>query len=113
MKTGMKPIRETIPLEEARQLIADACKEIERTERRYRDRDAASLTAVLRRFLAAPIEQDAQRRANLAYASAQPMELIANQYVDVAEALASESGAAALITDPLAGTPDRAPVRGL
>ncbi|HEX8030145.1 MAG TPA: gephyrin-like molybdotransferase Glp [Vicinamibacterales bacterium] len=29
----MKPIRETIPLEEARQLIADACRPIERTER--------------------------------------------------------------------------------
>jgi molybdenum cofactor synthesis domain-containing protein len=33
MKTEMKPIRETIPLEEARQLIAEACKPIERTER--------------------------------------------------------------------------------
>jgi molybdopterin molybdotransferase len=33
MKTGMKPIKETIPLEEARQLIADACRPIERTER--------------------------------------------------------------------------------
>jgi molybdenum cofactor synthesis domain-containing protein len=33
MKTEMKPIRETIPLEEARQLIADACRPIERTER--------------------------------------------------------------------------------
>jgi molybdenum cofactor synthesis domain-containing protein len=33
MKSGMKPIKETIPLEEARQLIADACKPIERTER--------------------------------------------------------------------------------
>jgi molybdenum cofactor synthesis domain-containing protein len=29
----MKPIKETIPLDEARQLIADACKPIERTER--------------------------------------------------------------------------------
>ena len=33
MKSGMKPIKETIPLEEARQLIAEACKPIERTER--------------------------------------------------------------------------------
>jgi molybdopterin molybdotransferase len=33
MKTGMKPIKETIPLEEARQLIAGACRPIERTER--------------------------------------------------------------------------------
>lgn len=30
---GMKPIKETIPLNEARQLIADACQAIERTER--------------------------------------------------------------------------------
>jgi molybdenum cofactor synthesis domain-containing protein len=29
----MKPIKETIPLDEARQLIADACRPIERTER--------------------------------------------------------------------------------
>ncbi len=33
VKTGMKPIKETIPLDEARQLIADACRPIERTER--------------------------------------------------------------------------------
>lgn len=33
MKSEMKPIKETIPLEEARQLIAEACKPIERTER--------------------------------------------------------------------------------
>src|SRR6187402_903288 len=33
MKTEMKPIRETIPLEEARQLIAEACRPIDRTER--------------------------------------------------------------------------------
>jgi molybdenum cofactor synthesis domain-containing protein len=33
MKSEMKPIKETIPLDEARQLIADACKPIERTER--------------------------------------------------------------------------------
>src|ERR687897_130058 len=33
MKSEMKPIKETIPLDEARQLIADACKQIERTER--------------------------------------------------------------------------------
>jgi len=33
MKSEMKPIKETIPLDEARQLIADACKTIERTER--------------------------------------------------------------------------------
>ena len=33
MKSEMKPIKETIPLEEARQLIADACKQIDRTER--------------------------------------------------------------------------------
>jgi len=33
MKSGMKPIKETIPLEEARQLIADACRQIDRTER--------------------------------------------------------------------------------
>ena len=32
MKTEMKPIRETIPLEEARQLIAEACTPIERIE---------------------------------------------------------------------------------
>jgi molybdopterin molybdotransferase len=31
--SGMKPIKETIPLDEARQLIADACRPIERTER--------------------------------------------------------------------------------
>ena len=31
--SGMKPIKETIPLEEARQLIADACTPIDRTER--------------------------------------------------------------------------------
>ena len=33
MKSGMKPIKETIPLEEARQLIADACGRIDRSER--------------------------------------------------------------------------------
>ncbi len=33
MKSEMKPIRETIPLEEARQLIAEACAPITRTER--------------------------------------------------------------------------------
>ena len=33
MKTDMRPIKETIPLEEARQLIADACRLIDRTER--------------------------------------------------------------------------------
>ena len=33
MKSEMKPIKETIPLDEARQLIADACPPIERTER--------------------------------------------------------------------------------
>lgn len=33
MKSEMKPIKETIPLEEARQLIADACTPIERVER--------------------------------------------------------------------------------
>ena len=33
MKSGMKPIKDTIPLDEARQLIADACRPIERTER--------------------------------------------------------------------------------
>jgi molybdopterin molybdotransferase len=33
MKSEMKPIKETIPLEEARQLIADACRQIDRSER--------------------------------------------------------------------------------
>ena len=33
MKSEMKPIKETISLDEARQLIAEACKPIERTER--------------------------------------------------------------------------------
>src|SRR5689334_23161419 len=33
MKSEMKPIKETIPLEEARQLIAEACSKIERSER--------------------------------------------------------------------------------
>ncbi len=33
MKSGMKPIKDTIPLDEARQLIAAACRPIERTER--------------------------------------------------------------------------------
>jgi len=33
MKNGMKPIKETIPLDEARQLIADACRQIDRIER--------------------------------------------------------------------------------
>lgn len=33
MKSEMKPIKETIPLEEARQLIADACTQIDRSER--------------------------------------------------------------------------------
>jgi molybdopterin molybdotransferase len=33
MKSEMKPIRDTIPLEEARQLIADACRPIDRSER--------------------------------------------------------------------------------
>lgn len=33
MKSEMKPIKETIPLEEARQLIAEACHPITRTER--------------------------------------------------------------------------------
>jgi len=33
MKSGMKPIKDTIPLDEARQLIADACRPIDRTER--------------------------------------------------------------------------------
>ena len=32
MKSEMKPIRETIPLEEARQLIAEACDPLTRTE---------------------------------------------------------------------------------
>ena len=33
MKSEMKPIKETIPLDEARQLIAEACAPIERSER--------------------------------------------------------------------------------
>ena len=33
MKSEMKPIKETIPLEEARQLIAEACRPIDRSER--------------------------------------------------------------------------------
>ena len=33
MKSEMKPIKETIPLDEARQLIAEACRPIERTDR--------------------------------------------------------------------------------
>jgi molybdenum cofactor synthesis domain-containing protein len=33
MKSEMKPIKETIPLDEARQLIADACRPIDRAER--------------------------------------------------------------------------------
>ena len=33
MKSEMKPIKETISLDEARQLIADACRQIDRTER--------------------------------------------------------------------------------
>ena len=33
MKSEMKPIRETIPLDDARQLIAETCKPIERTDR--------------------------------------------------------------------------------
>ena len=33
MKSEMKPIKETIPLEEARHLIAEACHQIDRTER--------------------------------------------------------------------------------
>jgi molybdenum cofactor synthesis domain-containing protein len=33
MKSEMKPIKETIPLDEARQLIAEACRPIDRTER--------------------------------------------------------------------------------
>jgi len=33
MKSEMKPIKETIPLDEARQLIAEACTPIDRTER--------------------------------------------------------------------------------
>ncbi len=33
MKNGMTPIKETIPLDEARQLIADACRQIDRIER--------------------------------------------------------------------------------
>ena len=33
MKSEMKPIKDTIPLEEARQLIADACRPIDRSER--------------------------------------------------------------------------------
>jgi len=33
MKTDMRPIKETIPLEEARQLIAGACRPIDRSER--------------------------------------------------------------------------------
>src|SRR5687768_12323709 len=33
MKSAMKPIKETIPLDEARQLIADACRQIDRIER--------------------------------------------------------------------------------
>jgi len=33
MKSEMKPIKETIPLDEARQLIADACRQIDRIER--------------------------------------------------------------------------------
>ena len=33
MKSEMKPIKETIPLEEARQLIADACRPIDRSEK--------------------------------------------------------------------------------
>ena len=33
MKSEMKPIKDTIPLDEARQLIAEACRPIDRTER--------------------------------------------------------------------------------
>jgi molybdopterin molybdotransferase len=33
MKSEMKPIKETIPLEEARQLIAEACRSVDRAER--------------------------------------------------------------------------------
>src|SRR6478735_4859836 len=33
MKSDMRPIKETIPLDEARQLIAEACRPIDRTER--------------------------------------------------------------------------------
>ena len=33
MKSEMKPIKETIPLEEARQLIAESCRRIDRAER--------------------------------------------------------------------------------
>ena len=33
MKSGMKPIKDTIPLDEARQLIANASRPVERTER--------------------------------------------------------------------------------
>ncbi|HEX6162659.1 MAG TPA: gephyrin-like molybdotransferase Glp [Vicinamibacterales bacterium] len=33
MKSEMKPIKETIPLEEARQLIAEACRPVDRSER--------------------------------------------------------------------------------
>ncbi|HYB95403.1 MAG TPA: gephyrin-like molybdotransferase Glp [Vicinamibacterales bacterium] len=33
MKSEMKPIKETIPLDEARQLIAEACRPIDRSER--------------------------------------------------------------------------------
>jgi molybdenum cofactor synthesis domain-containing protein len=33
MKSEMKPIKDTIPLDEARQLIAEACRPIERSER--------------------------------------------------------------------------------
>lgn len=52
------------------------------------------------------IDQERQRRANLAYALAQPMETVAERYVDIAEALASESASARHAVDPLTAQAD-------
>ena len=59
MKSGMKPIKDTIPLEEARQLIADACRPIERTER-------VRLVDANGRVAAADVHVHARRAAVLA-----------------------------------------------
>ena len=72
----------------------------------FQDGDSGDLARVMGRLLGSPDDQERQRRANLAYALAQPMETVAERYVDIAEALASESASARHAVDPLTARAD-------
>jgi glycosyltransferase involved in cell wall biosynthesis len=61
----------------------------------FRDQDAGSLAEVLARLLCARDDLESQRQANLVYAAAQPMEAIADRYLDIAEAAISDVRTAA------------------